>query len=97
MIRSWNTGIFMYHSSKYVSAEKWCDLALRFLDHLGSLKRSYEIRVRREKGRGRWHDSGCREVLSGLSVRTHPCLPWLGMILIIVVLSVSIAARGRGL
>ncbi|XP_036754202.2 testis-expressed protein 11 [Manis pentadactyla] len=45
MIRSWNTGIFMYHSSKYVSAEKWCDLAFRFLDHLGSLKRSYEIRM----------------------------------------------------
>ncbi|XP_070460136.1 testis-expressed protein 11 isoform X1 [Equus przewalskii] len=48
MVKSWNIGIFMYGSSKYVSAEKWCSLALRFLDHLGSLRRSYEIQVRRE-------------------------------------------------
>ncbi|XP_004694489.1 PREDICTED: testis-expressed sequence 11 protein [Condylura cristata] len=45
MIKSWNTGILMYGRSKYVSAEKWCDLALRFLDHLGSLKRSYDTRM----------------------------------------------------
>ncbi|XP_032249758.1 testis-expressed protein 11 [Phoca vitulina] len=45
MIKSWNTGIFMYGRRKYVSAEKWCGLALRFLDHLGSLKRSYETQV----------------------------------------------------
>uniref|UniRef100_A0A8C5UW20 Protein ZIP4 homolog n=1 Tax=Microcebus murinus TaxID=30608 RepID=A0A8C5UW20_MICMU len=45
MIKSWNTGIFMYSRSKYVSAEKWCELALRFLDHLGSLKRSYETQM----------------------------------------------------
>uniref|UniRef100_A0A2K6F7K4 Protein ZIP4 homolog n=1 Tax=Propithecus coquereli TaxID=379532 RepID=A0A2K6F7K4_PROCO len=45
MIKSWNTGIFMYRRSKYVSAEKWCGLALRFLDHLGSLKRSYETQM----------------------------------------------------
>ncbi|XP_008578974.1 PREDICTED: testis-expressed sequence 11 protein-like, partial [Galeopterus variegatus] len=45
MTKSWNTGIFMYSRSKYVSAEKWCGLALHFLDHLGSLKRSYEIQM----------------------------------------------------
>ncbi|XP_058392097.1 testis-expressed protein 11 [Diceros bicornis minor] len=45
MIKSWNTGIFLYGRSKYVSAEKWCGLALRFLDHLGSLKRSYETQM----------------------------------------------------
>lgn len=49
MIKSWNTGIYMYGRRKYVSAEKWCGLALRFLDHLGSLKRSYETQVRRER------------------------------------------------
>ncbi|XP_021568546.1 testis-expressed protein 11 [Carlito syrichta] len=45
MIKSWNTGILMYSRSKYVSAEKWCGLALRFLDHLSSLKRIYETRM----------------------------------------------------
>ncbi|XP_026949390.1 testis-expressed protein 11 [Sagmatias obliquidens] len=45
MIKSWNIGIFMYSSNKYTSSEKWCGLALRFLDHLGSLKRSYETQI----------------------------------------------------
>ncbi|XP_039109288.1 testis-expressed protein 11 isoform X2 [Hyaena hyaena] len=45
MIKSWNIGIYMYSGNKYVSAEKWCDLALRFLDHLGSLKRNYETQM----------------------------------------------------
>ncbi|KAM9180504.1 testis-expressed protein 11 [Dugong dugon] len=45
MIKSWNTGIFMYGRGKYVSAEKWCGLAFHFLDHLGSLKRSYETQM----------------------------------------------------
>ncbi|CAK7312749.1 Testis-expressed protein 11 [Vulpes lagopus] len=45
MIKSWNTGIFMFGRNKYVSAEKWCGLALRFLDRLGSLKRSYETQM----------------------------------------------------
>nr|XP_025838679.1 testis-expressed protein 11 [Vulpes vulpes] len=45
MIKSWNTGIFMYGRNKYVSAEKWCGLALHFLDRLGSLKRSYETQM----------------------------------------------------
>ncbi|XP_045394633.1 testis-expressed protein 11 isoform X2 [Lemur catta] len=45
MTKSWNTGIFMYSRSKYVSAEKWCDLAFRFFDHLGALKRSYETQM----------------------------------------------------
>ncbi|VTJ85806.1 Hypothetical predicted protein, partial [Marmota monax] len=42
MTKSWNTGILMFNRSKYVSAEKWCGLALRFLHHLGSLKGNYE-------------------------------------------------------
>ncbi|XP_054430208.1 testis-expressed protein 11 [Pteronotus mesoamericanus] len=45
MIMSWNTGIFMYGNGMYVSAEKWCGLSLRFLDHLGSLKKVYETQV----------------------------------------------------
>ncbi|XP_058147656.1 testis-expressed protein 11 [Dasypus novemcinctus] len=45
MMKAWNTGIFMYGGGKYVSAEKWCGLALRFLDHLGSLKRNYETQM----------------------------------------------------
>uniref|UniRef100_A0A673UWN9 Protein ZIP4 homolog n=1 Tax=Suricata suricatta TaxID=37032 RepID=A0A673UWN9_SURSU len=45
MIKSWNIGIYMYSGKKYVSAEKWCDLALRFLDLLGSLKRNYETQM----------------------------------------------------
>lgn len=58
MIKCWNIGIFMYSSNKYMSSEKWCGLALRFLDHLGSLKRNYETQVRRERATGGWHDSG---------------------------------------
>ncbi|XP_024900199.1 testis-expressed protein 11 [Pteropus alecto] len=45
MIKSWNVGIFMYSTRKFVTAEKWCGLAMRFLDHLGSLKRSYETQM----------------------------------------------------
>ncbi|XP_053512629.1 testis-expressed protein 11 [Artibeus jamaicensis] len=45
MIISWNTGIFMYTHEKYLSAEKWCGLSLRFVDHLGSLKRIYETQI----------------------------------------------------
>ncbi|KAM5290348.1 testis-expressed protein 11 [Glossophaga mutica] len=45
MIMSWNTGIFMYSNGKYLSAEKWCGLSLRFVDHLGSLKRIYETQI----------------------------------------------------
>ncbi|XP_048653188.1 testis-expressed protein 11 [Marmota marmota marmota] len=45
MTKSWNTGILMFNRSKYVSAEKWCGLALRFLHHLGSLKGNYETQM----------------------------------------------------
>ncbi|XP_032111656.1 testis-expressed protein 11 [Sapajus apella] len=45
MIKSWNTGVLMFSKSKYVSAEKWCGLALRFLDHLTSFKGSYETQM----------------------------------------------------
>uniref|UniRef100_A0A8C5L1T0 Protein ZIP4 homolog n=1 Tax=Jaculus jaculus TaxID=51337 RepID=A0A8C5L1T0_JACJA len=41
MIKAWNLGILMYNRNKYVSAEKWSDIALRFLEHLGSLKTKY--------------------------------------------------------
>lgn len=64
MIKSWNIGIFLYSERMYVSTEKWCGLALRLLDYLGSLKSTYETQVRKEKVRGGWHDSGDREVLS---------------------------------
>ncbi|XP_037676758.1 testis-expressed protein 11 [Choloepus didactylus] len=45
MIKAWNAGIFMYGGGKYVSAKKWCGLAMRFLDHLGSLKSNYETQM----------------------------------------------------
>ncbi|MBZ3888108.1 Testis-expressed sequence 11 protein [Sciurus carolinensis] len=51
MTKSWNIGILMFNRSKYVSAEKWCGLALRFLHHLGSLKGNYETQVRRERAK----------------------------------------------
>ncbi|XP_009708642.1 PREDICTED: testis-expressed sequence 11 protein, partial [Cariama cristata] len=42
MTRAWNTGIFQYTVGKYKEAEQWCGLGMRFLNHLGSLKTSYE-------------------------------------------------------
>ncbi|NXO05251.1 TEX11 protein, partial [Rhinopomastus cyanomelas] len=42
MTRAWNTGIFQYAVGKYKEAEQWCGLGMRFLNHLGSLKKSYE-------------------------------------------------------
>ncbi|XP_064015765.1 testis-expressed protein 11 isoform X7 [Pogoniulus pusillus] len=42
MTRAWNTGIFQYTTGKYKEAEQWCGLGMRFLHHLGSLKKSYE-------------------------------------------------------
>ncbi|XP_064134515.1 LOW QUALITY PROTEIN: testis-expressed protein 11 [Loxodonta africana] len=45
MIKCWNTGIFLYDKGTCVAAKKWCGLALHFLDHLGSLKRSYETQM----------------------------------------------------
>ncbi|XP_010076951.1 PREDICTED: testis-expressed sequence 11 protein, partial [Pterocles gutturalis] len=42
MTRAWNTGIFLYTVGKYKEAGQWCGLGMRFLNHLGSLKKSYE-------------------------------------------------------
>ncbi|XP_038020429.1 testis-expressed protein 11 isoform X2 [Motacilla alba alba] len=42
MTRAWNTGIFQYSVGKYKEAEQWCGLGMRFLNHLGSLKKTYE-------------------------------------------------------
>ncbi|KAM6253837.1 testis-expressed protein 11 isoform 4-T4 [Porphyrio hochstetteri] len=42
MTRAWNTGILQYTVGKYREAEQWCGLGMRFLNHLGSLKKSYE-------------------------------------------------------
>ncbi|XP_053931638.1 testis-expressed protein 11 isoform X3 [Cuculus canorus] len=42
MTRAWNTGIFQYTVGKYKEAEQWCGLGMRFLNQLGSLKKSYE-------------------------------------------------------
>ncbi|NXJ67863.1 TEX11 protein, partial [Rostratula benghalensis] len=42
LTRAWNTGIFQYTIGKYKEAEQWCGLGMRFLNHLGSLKKSYE-------------------------------------------------------
>uniref|UniRef100_A0A669PID1 Protein ZIP4 homolog n=1 Tax=Phasianus colchicus TaxID=9054 RepID=A0A669PID1_PHACC len=45
MTRAWNTGMFQYTVGKYQEAEQWCGLGMRFLSHLGSLKKSYEGHV----------------------------------------------------
>lgn len=60
MIKSWNTGAIMYGLSKHADAEKWCGMALSFLDHLGPLRSTYETQVRRERASGGWHESGQR-------------------------------------
>uniref|UniRef100_A0A674KF90 Protein ZIP4 homolog n=1 Tax=Terrapene triunguis TaxID=2587831 RepID=A0A674KF90_9SAUR len=58
MTRAWNTGIFQYSVGKYKEAEHWCGLGMRFLNHLRSLKSSYESQVsvsRRQGGKnGEW-------------------------------------------
>ncbi|XP_062468814.1 testis-expressed protein 11 isoform X2 [Pezoporus occidentalis] len=42
MTRAWNTGVFQYTVGKCREAEQWCGLGMRFLNHLGSLKKTYE-------------------------------------------------------
>lgn len=49
MNKSWKIGIRMFKKKKYLSSEKWCTLAMRFIDHLGSLKENHEAQVKREK------------------------------------------------
>uniref|UniRef100_A0A8C3QUD0 Protein ZIP4 homolog n=1 Tax=Cyanoderma ruficeps TaxID=181631 RepID=A0A8C3QUD0_9PASS len=50
MTRAWNTGIFQYTVGKYKEAEQWCGLGMRFLNHLGALKKSYEDHVSVHRG-----------------------------------------------
>ncbi|XP_072483355.1 testis-expressed protein 11 [Notamacropus eugenii] len=45
MTKAWNTGIYQYNEGMYVTAEKWCGLGIRFLGHLGSLKKCYEVQM----------------------------------------------------
>ncbi|XP_043830326.1 testis-expressed protein 11 [Dromiciops gliroides] len=45
MTKAWNTGIYQYGEGMYVTAEKWCGLGIRFLGHLGSLKKCYEVQM----------------------------------------------------
>uniref|UniRef100_A0A8B9GDK3 Protein ZIP4 homolog n=1 Tax=Amazona collaria TaxID=241587 RepID=A0A8B9GDK3_9PSIT len=45
MTRAWNTGIFQHTIGKCREAEQWCGLGMRFLSHLGSLKKTYEGHV----------------------------------------------------
>ncbi|CAH2283783.1 testis-expressed sequence 11 -like, partial, partial [Pelobates cultripes] len=42
MTQAWNTGIFQYSVKKYTDAERWCALAMRLLNYIGTLKSSYE-------------------------------------------------------
>lgn len=60
MTRAWNTGIFQYSVGKYKEAEHWCGLGMRFLNHLRSLKSSYEsqVSVSRRQG-GEKHRRNC--------------------------------------
>ncbi|KAG8448184.1 hypothetical protein GDO86_015322 [Hymenochirus boettgeri] len=45
MTRAWNTGVILYSVKKYSDAERWCGLAMRLLNFLGSLKSSYENKM----------------------------------------------------
>ncbi|XP_060904335.1 testis-expressed protein 11 [Labrus mixtus] len=42
LTRAWNTGILLYSLAQYPEAEKWCGLAMSFVQYLGSLQESYE-------------------------------------------------------
>eukprot|EP00079_Xenopus_tropicalis_P038685 XP_017952456.1 PREDICTED: testis-expressed sequence 11 protein [Xenopus tropicalis] len=45
MTRAWNTGALLYSVSRYTDTEHWCALAMRLLNHLGSLKSTYETQM----------------------------------------------------
>ncbi|XP_018416198.1 PREDICTED: testis-expressed sequence 11 protein [Nanorana parkeri] len=45
MTRAWNTGIFQYSAKRFPDAGRWCALAMRLLDYLGSLRKSYESKM----------------------------------------------------
>ncbi|XP_027692546.1 testis-expressed protein 11 [Vombatus ursinus] len=45
MTKAWNTGVYQYSEGMYITAEKWCGLGIRFLGHLGSLKKCYEAQL----------------------------------------------------
>ncbi|XP_020832168.1 testis-expressed protein 11 [Phascolarctos cinereus] len=45
MTKAWNMGVYQYSEGMYVTAEKWCGLGIRFLGHLGSMKKCYEVQM----------------------------------------------------
>lgn len=45
MTRAWNHGIFQYSFKKLPDTSRWCALAMRLLNYLGSLKGSYESKM----------------------------------------------------
>ncbi|XP_040190391.1 testis-expressed protein 11, partial [Rana temporaria] len=45
MTRAWNHGVFQYSFKKLPDTSRWCALAMRLLNYLGSLKRSYESKM----------------------------------------------------
>lgn len=69
MTRAWNTGIFQYTTGKYKEAEQWCGLGMRFLSHLGSLKKSYEGHVSVSRWTGGQERDGMIDWMSGLNLR----------------------------
>nr|DBA21752.1 TPA: hypothetical protein GDO54_018353 [Pyxicephalus adspersus] len=45
MTRAWNTGVFLYSLKRLPDAGRWFALAMRLLNHLESLKSSYESKM----------------------------------------------------
>ncbi|KAM9833946.1 testis-expressed protein 11 isoform 2-T4 [Syngnathus typhle] len=45
LTRAWNTGILLYSLARYMEANKWCLLAMRFVHHLGPLQDSYKTQM----------------------------------------------------
>ncbi|CAH1799401.1 unnamed protein product [Owenia fusiformis] len=45
MTKAWNCGIHLYSASNYMEAKKWCELSMRLLNQLSSLRGNYESQM----------------------------------------------------
>ncbi|KAL4631581.1 testis-expressed sequence 11 protein [Arapaima gigas] len=45
LTQAWNTGILLYSLAQYPEAERWCALGMSFLNHLHSLRESYQTKM----------------------------------------------------
>lgn len=45
MTKAWNNGIHLFASESYESAKSWCEMGLRFLKNMNTLRSSYEFNM----------------------------------------------------